>query len=64
MDPESLNSVFALFECLGAILYKMLIAGPMDLVRCIPGICRGFVEQGKMAFNSGEQRKKGRKAKF
>ena len=59
MDPESLNSVFALFECLGAILYKLLIAGPMDLVRCIRGIRRGFVEQGKRTYISEEQRKKG-----
>ena len=32
IDPESINSVFALFDCFGAILYEMLIAGFMDLV--------------------------------
>ena len=29
MDPESINSVFALFDCFGAILYELLIAGLM-----------------------------------
>ena len=31
-DPESINSVFALFDCFGAILYELLIAGLIDLV--------------------------------
>ena len=32
IDPESINSVFALFDCFGAILYELLIAGLIDLV--------------------------------
>ena len=32
MNPESINSVFALFDCFGAILYELLMAGLMDLV--------------------------------
>ena len=32
MDPESINLVFALFDCLGAILYELLIAVLMDPV--------------------------------
>ena len=47
-DPESINSVFALFDCFGAIIYELLIAGLIDLV----------YQSGKMAFISGEQRKK------
>ena len=34
MDPESINSVSTLhvFDCFGAILYELLIAGLMDPV--------------------------------
>ena len=32
IDPESVNSVFALFDCFGAILYELLIAGLIDMV--------------------------------
>ena len=32
MDPESINLVFALFDCFGSILYELLIAGFIDLV--------------------------------
>ena len=32
IDPDSINSVFALFDCFGAILYVLLTAGPIDLV--------------------------------
>ena len=32
MEPESINSVFALFDCFGAILYESLIVGLMYLV--------------------------------
>ena len=32
MDLESIKSVFALFECFKAILYVLLIVGPMFLV--------------------------------
>ena len=31
MDPESINLAFALFDCFGAILFEVLIAGLMDL---------------------------------
>ena len=31
-DPESINSFYALFDCFGAILYELLIAGLIDLV--------------------------------
>ena len=60
MDPESINSVFALFDCFGAILYKMLIARLMDPVyqsdafEAFPGV---LVNIEKTAFISGEQRK-------
>ena len=62
IDPESINSVFALFDCFGAILYWIIDCWahwPGLSVRCIWGIRMGFGEQGKMAFISGEQRKKG-----
>ena len=32
IDPESVNPSFALFDCLGAILCDLLIAGLIDLV--------------------------------
>ena len=32
MDHESINSVFALFDCFLAILHELLIAGLIDLV--------------------------------
>ena len=32
MDPESIKSVFALFDCFRAILYELLIARLIDLV--------------------------------
>ena len=38
IDPESVNPSFALFDCLGAILCDLLIAGLIGLdlsVRCI-----------------------------
>ena len=50
MDPESINSVFALFVCFGAILYELLIAGLMDLV---------YQSDGYEAF-AGVNRGKGR----
>ena len=31
MAPESINLAFALFDCFGAILFEVLIAGLMDL---------------------------------
>ena len=31
IDPESINSVFALFDYFGAILYDLLIAGLIDI---------------------------------
>ena len=58
MDPESINSVFALFDCFGAI-YELLIAGHMDPVyqsyEAFTGI---LVNRGKGHFFSGEQWKK------
>ena len=45
MDPESINSVFVLFDCFGAILYES--HGPGLSVRCIRGLRRGCGEQGK-----------------
>ena len=63
MDPESINSVFALFDCFGAILYELLIAGLMDLVYQSDGYeAFAGVNRGKMRFISGEQSKK--KSKF
>ena len=50
MEPESINLVFALFDCFGAILYKLLIAGLMDQVyqsdayEALPGV---LVNRGK-----------------
>ena len=32
MDPESINSVVALLDCFGAILYELLNTGLMDRV--------------------------------
>ena len=32
MDPKSINAVFALFDCFGALLYEYLIAGLIDMV--------------------------------
>ena len=32
IDPESITVVFALFDCFGAILNELLIAGLIDLV--------------------------------
>ena len=48
---------FALFDCLGAILYELLIAGLFGLV--YQSGAWGFGEQRKTAFISGEQRTKG-----
>ena len=60
MDPDSINLVFALFDCFGAILYELLIAGLMDPVyqsdayEAFPGV---LVNRGKRAFTSGEHKK-------
>ena len=60
MDQESINSVLALFDCFGAILYDLLIAGLMDPVyqsdayETLPGV---LVKIEKTAFILGEQRK-------
>ena len=59
MDPEFINSVFALFE---AILYELLIAGLMDLgyqTDAYEAFTSVLVNRGKRASISGEQRKKG-----
>ena len=64
MDPESINSVFALFDCFGAILYEMLIVGLMDRVYqsdAYEAVAGGFSEQGKRALFKGNR---GRKVKF
>ena len=53
MDLESINSFFALFDCFGAILYVLLIAGPMDPVyqseKC-EAIAGVWVYRGKSDF--------------
>ena len=60
MESESINSVFALFDCFGAILYESLIAGLMDLFyqsdayEAFAGI---VVNRGKRTSISGKQRK-------
>ena len=56
MDPVSINSVVALFDCFGAILYELLIAGLMDPVyqsdpyETLPGVLvngrKGHLFQG------------------
>ena len=64
IDPESINSVFALFDCFRAILYWIIDCWahwPGLSVRCIWGICMGFGEQGKWHLFQGNR---GRKAKF
>ena len=61
MDPEFINSVFALFE---AILYELLIAGLMDLgyqTDAYEAFTRVLVNRGKGHLFQGN---KGRKAKF
>ena len=64
IDPESINSVFALFDCFGAILYELLIAGLIDLVYQ-SGAYEAFVgvlvNKGKWHLFKGNR---GRKAKF
>ena len=62
MDPESINSVFALFDYYGDILYELLIAG--SWTRCYQSdayeaFAGGLMNRGKRAFILGEQRKKG-----
>ena len=60
MDPESINSVFALFDCFGSILYELLIAGFIDLVHqsdvyeALGGV---VVNRGEREFISWKQRK-------
>ena len=64
MDPESINSVFALFVCFGAILYELLIAGLIYLVyqsgayEAYAGV---LVNKGKWHLFQGNR---GRKGKF
>ena len=63
IDPESINSVFTLFDCFEAILYELLIAGLVDLVyqsvayEAFAGV---LVNKGNCIF----QGNRGRKAKF
>ena len=62
MDPESINSVFTLFDYYGDILYELLIAG--SWTRCYQSdayeaFAGGLMNRGKRAFILGEQRKKG-----
>ena len=48
MDPGSINSVFALFNCVGVILYEMLIVGLMDRVyQSYEAFAGVFSEQGE-----------------
>ena len=61
MDPESIHSVFALFDCFGAILYESLIAWLMDSVYQLDTyevLPEALVNMGKRAFISGEQRER------
>ena len=64
MDPESINLVFSLFDCFGAILYELLIAGLIDPVYQL-GAYEAFsgvlVNKGKWHLFQGNR---GRKAKF
>ena len=64
MDHESINPVFALFDCLGAILYELLISGLMDEV-FQPDACEAFAvvleDREKKHLYQGNR---GRKAKF
>ena len=59
-----MNSVVALFDCFGAILYELLIAGPLDLLyqsganEAFAGV---LVNKGKWHLFQGNR---GRKAKF
>ena len=60
MDPESINSVFDLFDCFGSILYELLIAGFIDLVHQ-SDVYEAFggvvVNRGEREFISWKQRK-------
>ena len=58
MDPESINSVFAHYDCFGAILYELLIAGLIDPVYQSDAyeVFTGVLV--KRAFISGKQKKK------
>ena len=49
MDSESIISVFALFDCFGAILNELLIAGLMELVYQSDAyrVSQGLGKQGK-----------------
>ena len=61
MDPDSIISVCALFNCFRATLYEFLIAGLIDPVSqsdAYEALQVLLVNRGKMAFISGEQRKK------
>ena len=64
IDPESVNPSFALFDCLGAILCDLLIAGLIGLVyqsgayEAFAGV---LVNKGKWHLFQGSR---GRKAKF
>ena len=64
-DPESINSVFALFDCFRAILYELLFAWLIDLVVYQSGAYEAFagvlVNKGKWHIFQGNR---GRKAKF
>ena len=61
MDPESINLVFALFDCFGAILYELLIARLMDQVyqsdayEALPGV---LVNRGKGHLFQGNRGKR------
>ena len=64
IDPESINSVFVLFDCFGVILYELLIAVRIDLVyqsgadEAFAGV---LVNKGKWHLFQGNR---GRKAKI
>ena len=63
-DHESINSVFALFDCFEAILYELLIAGLNDLVyqsSAYEAFAGVLVRKGKWHLFQGNR---GGKAKF
>ena len=61
MNPESINSVFAIFYCLVAILYGLLIVrltGPDYQSNTYEAVQGSLMNRGKRAFILWEQRKK------
>ena len=64
MNPESINSVYALFDSFGAILSELLIAGhmgPVDQPNAYKAVAGVLVKRGKGHLF---QENMGRKAPF